>query len=224
MSGIRRKTSQSFADPIELGRESLHSISKRIKKGAVDEAKESGKAFFEQLLGLDLKKGNAAPAETAQHTEAEQSNVVEIVSFLRKQDTHHAAERTPKAEAAMHYHQEIATTGERASRAETQQMQHTVEQIKVELSRLVATSQVLKMEFAEVSVEQTTHNVGQYHLNFFEWMLAVIRSAREKVEDSGAWLSTVKGKGTKRGYWGMFKKHGTTFGLSGERAVATQTG
>ena len=61
-------------------------------------------------------------------------------------------------------------------------------------------------------------------MNFFEWMLAVIRAAREKVEDSNAWLGTVKGKGAQRNYWNMFKKHGTTFGLSGERAVATQVG
>jgi hypothetical protein len=55
-------------------------------------------------------------------------------------------------------------------------------------------------------------------------MLTVIRSARQKVEDSQSWMGAVKGKGAKRDYWGMFKKHGTTFGQSGERSVATSVG
>ena len=56
-------------------------------------------------------------------------------------------------------------------------------------------------------------------------MDACCNSCREKkVEDSGAWLGKVQGKGAKKGYWGMFKQHGTTFGLSGERSVATQVG
>jgi hypothetical protein len=55
-------------------------------------------------------------------------------------------------------------------------------------------------------------------------MLTVIRGARMKVEDSGAWLSTMQGKKGKKNYWAMFKKHGTSFGMSNERQVATQTG
>jgi hypothetical protein len=127
-------------------------------------------------------------------------------------------------EAAMDYHHEIGKSREKASRTELSEMQRNIEEIKHELAKLVSSSQVLKLEFANIGVEQSGKNVGQYHLNFFEWMLAVIRTAREKVEDSGAWLGTVKGKGAKKDYWSMFQKHGTTFGLSGERSVATSVG
>lgn len=124
----------------------------------------------------------------------------------------------------MNYSQEIGRSSERASRGEMNEMQRNIQQIKQELAGLVASSQELKLQFAEVGVDTGTPTVGKYQVHFLEWMLAVIRSARQKVEDSGAWLNTVKGKGGKKDYWGMFKQHGTTFGMSGERSVATQVG
>lgn len=221
------KTAKGLVNPLELGRETIRPFVQAAKKGAVDDINRSGKTFLEQLLGFDFKKSNKtateAPAQTQETAQAQAKGHVEI---FNSQKHHGASERAPKprSEAAINYHAEIAQNRERASRKDMGEMQQNIRQIKDELARLVASSQELKLEFAEVSVEQSTPTVGQYHLTFFEWMLAVIRSAREKVEDSGAWLGAVQGKGAKKGYWGMFKKHGTSFGLSGERAVATQVG
>lgn len=223
------KTKRSIVDPLETGIESVHSISKKLSKHAINEAEESGKTFLSQLLGLDLhKKPQASHVENHAQSEKTSKSGGEIFNFMN----HRSTAEQPKAqiekarprEAAMNYSREIAQSSERASKGEMREMNQNIQQIKAELSKLVASSQVLKLEFATISVEQSSETVGQYHLNFFEWLLTVIRSAREKVEDSGAWLGTVKGKGTKKGYWGMFKKHGTTFGLSGERSVATQVG
>src|SRR3989344_5698474 len=72
--------------------------------------------------------------------------------------------------------------------------------------------------------EQQIVNPGKYHVSFFEWVLLLVRQARMKVEDSSAWLGAFKSKKAKKQYWSMFKKHGTTFGLSNERVVSTQTG
>jgi hypothetical protein len=99
-----------------------------------------------------------------------------------------------------------------------------LQQIMAELQRLISSSKELKLEFADVNVDAPPPQAGEYHLNFFDWLLLTIRTAREKVEDSGAWLNAVKGKNKKKGYWGMFKKHGTSFGLSNERSIATQAG
>ena len=83
----------------------------------------------------------------------------------------------------------------------------------------------MQVQFAEVTIDQPPAEVGTYHVNFYEWLLSVIKIAREKVEDSSVWLQAINTKKNKKmGYWGMFKKHGTTFGLSHERNVATQTG
>jgi Domain of unknown function (DUF5660) len=234
MSSTKSKSRKSFVNPFELGREAVHTV----QEGAVTEAQKSAKTFISQLLGIDFDSNTEDNAsekkQIPQETIKENTNSGEIFNSAK----HHAsaenhkvlADKAPKprAEAAIDYHgkftQEIVKSREKASRTELHEMQRNIEQIKVELTKLVASSQVLKMEFSSVAVEQSITEVGQYHLNFFEWMLAVIKSARQKVEDSQSWLGAVKGKGAKRSYWGMFKKHGTTFGLSGERAVATQVG
>ena len=213
----RNKTGHSQINPAEKERDSHSFVGK-----ARDELKTSSDIAFSQLFGL----GSDESTQKEQHDEIQASHInVEIFNI---KDLQNSAEKTQThvetAHAAIKYHEGILQGREIAAKSEVQEMQQNIEQIQYELSRLVASSQVLKLEFAQVSVEQTTHNVGQYHVNLFEWMLSVIRTARQKVEDSNAWLGTVKGKGAKRGYWGMFKKHGTTFGLSGERAVATQVG
>jgi len=230
MSGTKSKSRQSFVDPFELGREAVHTV----KNETVKEAQKDAKVFLSQLLGIDLdtQADNAPAAKSASTQEVVQTNTNsgEIFDLAKHQPSSEKpkshTEKTPRRpiEAALDYHREVVKNREKASKTEMREMQRNIEQIKVELTKLVASSQVLKMEFASVSVEQSTNTVGQYHLNFFEWMLAVVRSARQKVEDSQSWIGTIKGKGAKKNYWGMFKKHGTTFGLSGERSVATQVG
>lgn len=225
-SGAKR----TIIDPLETGIESVHSIGKKASKQLKSEATESGRTFLSQLLGLDSHKKSPASHGESSPQKAEVSNistggVIELVSFLTHADKPKAkAEKAPQIEAHMNHSRDMVKSSERASNNELREMNQNIQQIKAELSKLVASSHELKLKFADVGVDMATPTVGQYHLNFFEWMLAVIRSAREKVEDSGAWLGTVKGKGAKKGYWGMFKKHGTTFGMSGERSVATQVG
>jgi hypothetical protein len=233
MAGAKSKSNLSIVDPLETGREFVRSVGKPSTKWLADEAAQSGRTFLEQLLGLNLKKdsGTTHADKAPQSEESKQPHKnVEVFNFLNhknasdKPKAHAEKASHRQAEAAIDYHREITHNRERASKGEMHDIQQNIEQIKIELSKLVNSSQVLKLEFAEVSVEQSSKNVGEYHINFFEWMLTVIRAAREKVEDSGAWLGTVQGKGAKKGYWGMFKQHGTTFGLSGERSVATQVG
>lgn len=236
MSGTKTKSKSLLPNPFE--RERVHSAGKKVAKVASDEMRLNWMEVLKQTFGMEFAdKKTADGAESHVQQEATEAvhhgpKQIEVFNFFTHQDAapQSHTEKAPKAraEAAIRYHEQfqdkVIKSREQASRSEMHQMHQNVEQIKVELSKLIASSQVLKMEFAEVGVDQTTQNIGTYHLNLFEWMLAVIRAARQKVEDSNAWLGTVKGKGAKKGYWGMFKKHGTTFGLSGERAVATQVG
>lgn len=231
MSNTKSKSRKSLVDPFELGREAVHSV----KQGTVKEAQESAKSFISQLLGIDLDKHHGATSETAadaKHGEALSANGGDIFDLAKHHSTSEKskvyADKAPKhhteAAPAIDYHHDIVKSREKLSKQENHEMKQNIEQIKVEIAKLVASSQELKMEFSSITAEQSLPNVGVYHINFFEWMLTVIRSARQKVEDSQSWMGAVKGKGAKRDYWGMFKKHGTTFGLSGERAVATQVG
>jgi hypothetical protein len=213
-----------------------------------DTVSEAGKSLTEgwgsdtiaQLLGLDFSSSSKAASKEvpaidpnkglvfdAKHHQSSKAQLAEA-----KYGKHMGEKQLNKPEsrvaAAIDYHREIVKVGEKASKVENREINEKIQQISVELHRLINSSQVLKMEFKEMAVEQGPVNAGEYHINFLEWMLLVIKQAREKVEDSGAWLSAVKGKGKggkkDNSYWSMFKKHGTSFGLSNERNVATQTG
>lgn len=124
------------------------------------------------------------------------------------------------------YKGEILHRETRSLQKLSQETESNIQQILVELKRLVSTTQELKVQFKEVAVEKVV-NPGKYHESFFEWLLSSVREALKKVEDSGAWLSAVKGKNAKRGvYWTNADETvgGTSFSLSSERVVATQTG
>lgn len=122
------------------------------------------------------------------------------------------------------YRREILEGGKKILHENTRLIQTKVEEILIEIKKIASAQKELEVELGEVTIEQRIVSPGKYHLNFLEWLLSVIRLARTKIEDSSAWLSAFQSKKTKKQYWAMFKKHGTTFGLSNERVVATQTG
>jgi hypothetical protein len=233
--GKKAQAHSSVPNPLEA----IKSIGSELSDSVVNDLAKGGAGdFFRQLLGDNFGSSPKQPSEKILDKGKKQleqldprAGAVELFNAKQhgKAETHPQKKQSvekPKAhaEASIDYHREVVKSSERASRVEVRDLNEKIQQITIELRRLISSSKVLQMEFAEVSVEQTPTNVGEYHVNFLEWMLIVIKSAREKVEDSGAWLNTIKGKSGKKGYWGMFKKHGTTFGLSNERAVSTQTG
>lgn len=130
----------------------------------------------------------------------------------------------PRAEAAMNYFKEI-TQSEKTVRHEDENMLRAqIEEIQIEIKKLIAGTTELKVQFKEVAVEQSIQKPGKYHKTFYEWFLLMLRNWRQNVEDAGAWMTTLKSKKSSKTYWSMFKKHGTSFGLSGERVVSTQVG
>lgn len=79
--------------------------------------------------------------------------------------------------------------------------------------------QDVQKAISEVPVEP-----GIYHINFFARLKSFLKLLREQIDDSRTWLNLSMSRRKKMGYWGMFKKHGTTFGLSSERSIATAAG
>jgi len=201
MSAAKSKSNTPVINPLETGREALHSLAKPTKKWLADEGTQNGKTFLEQLLGLNLDSKHK-PTHADKHEQEKpviDNGAIEIFNFLlhkqkssEKPQAH--AEKKTHAEAAIDYHRDIVKSSERASKSELREMDGNIRQIKDELAKLVASSQELKLQFADVGVDTSTPTVGKYQETFFEWMLNVIRAARQKVEDSGAWLNVVKGK------------------------------
>ncbi|MCJ7740453.1 DUF5660 domain-containing protein [Candidatus Microgenomates bacterium] len=114
------------------------------------------------------------------------------------------------------------------SHTQEQQLQCEIKgllkQLKDQITVLEKSEKSLTSEITKIKVEQLPNKTGIYYLRFFEWLITIVRQLRVKVEEGIAWLETFTRRKKKMGYWKMYKKHGTTFGLSHERTLATQTG
>ncbi len=220
MSGKKSKI-RSFKNPLEAvtNISDATGIARGVGDSLMNDLVLDGGNDFLDFLGLGKSSSDKQSHTEAKAQDSDHSGSIDIVNFQKS-----AAKTESRIEAAIDYHREIVKAGEHTTKRETSTMNSQVEQILSELRSLISSTKILEMEFTQISMETPTQNVGTYHANFFEWMLIVIKSAREKVEDSGAWMSAAKGKAGKKGYWGMFKKHGTSFALSNERGVATQVG
>ncbi|OGG26906.1 hypothetical protein A2960_02040 [Candidatus Gottesmanbacteria bacterium RIFCSPLOWO2_01_FULL_39_12b] len=100
-----------------------------------------------------------------------------------------------------------------------------LKQLKEQVVLLEKSEKSLSAEISKIKVAQMPNKSGIYYIRFFEWMLTVVKQLRMKVEEGRTWLAAFNSRKKKRiGYWNMYKKHGTTFGLSNERTLSTQTG
>jgi hypothetical protein len=107
---------------------------------------------------------------------------------------------------------------------EDHKVKQEIEAVRAELKALAASLKNLHTE-VEKAIAETPVDPGVYHVNFFEKLRSFILSLKEQVEDSRTWLSlSTSRKNKKLAFWGLYKKHGTKFGLSSERTVSTQAG
>lgn len=98
-----------------------------------------------------------------------------------------------------------------------------IEAIRQELIAFIKTAKEVDFEI-EKTVKEIPVRPGVYHLRFLERIKRLLKLLREKLENSRTWLRVSVSKRKQRGYWFLYKKNGTNFGLSNERVVATQTG
>lgn len=229
MAGSKLKSALKILNPLE--------ISKSVTSEAAKQAVAGWEDTWAQIYGLQSQdhhkdqKGKKTEKPDKKEQKSVGQSVIEMLVgqeySVNQKSEGPASSETPKkyVEPAISYHRDIVKSGEDSSRRNLSEMDRKFAQIHDELKRLVDSSnKVIQDEFGGVALESAPKEVGTYHINFLDWMLIAISTARQKVEDSGAWLSAMKSKKGKKGYWGMFKKHGTTFGMSNERNVATQTG
>ncbi len=108
-------------------------------------------------------------------------------------------------------------------RVEETNLKPQIEAVRAELKMLVASLKSFNQE-VQKAVNEVPVQPGIYHLNFMERLKSIIKILREQIEDSRSWLALSTNRKKQKGYWGMFKKHGTQFGLSSERTIATQAG
>ncbi len=204
------KKTQSFVDQNPV--EAVTNIGRGVRDSVVDDLFKGGvKEAWEKILG-------AEDLEDQSSGELEEGKEISLKKKKRPE------KREGFREPGIDYRREIIDAEKISVRENQKVIQSQIQEILVELKKLSQTSAEIAMEFKEITIEQRIENPGEYHISFFQWMLSLVKAARIKIEDSGAWLKVMRSKKAQRNYWAMFKKHGTTFGLSNERVVATQTG
>lgn len=189
-----------------------------IAQSILSEVDQTTTALWDQLLGVGSYESNSSPEQSGELVQGEEINLSQ--PRKRKQEKEQSENIAP----AYDYRSEILKVESHRNQEDMRLLEAQIQEIIVELKRLASSSKVMQAEFKEVAVDQRIVKPGKYHLSFFQWVLSVVRAARIRIEDSGSWLALFKSKKKDKQYWNMFKKHGTTFGLSNERVVATQTG
>lgn len=103
---------------------------------------------------------------------------------------------------------------------------HVKQELEAVRTELKALSQTIKQFSLEVNkaIHDEPIEPGIYHINFYQRLRSLLLLLKEQIDDSRTWLMVSTGRKKKKQYWGLYKKHGTKFGLSSERTMATQTG
>ncbi len=106
-----------------------------------------------------------------------------------------------------------------------QQVEALLRELRAEAAKIQAQTADLTGEARNLSVSSTPNNLGQYHVNFFEYVISSLKDIRRKVNESRMWLNLWTRKKQQRGYWQQFKKKGgMEWAMNEERALATSNG
>ena len=222
MSGKKAKSLASNnidINPIET----VRNVSSSVSKALSEEIKQDAWNSWEMLLGI----GKFGKAEGEMQEGQEIDLMTKKKTEEKKKDEQEFAEKKAKLrsiEAGINYTAEVIHSERKITQETNREIRTTVQEIMIEIGKIKATSREIAAEIKDVNILQMPENPGKYHVNFLEWVLAVIKTARVKIEDSKVWMKQMSTKSAKKGHWAQDKKKGTQFGLSGERMVATQTG
>lgn len=127
-----------------------------------------------------------------------------------------------KNQLRLERHKEITTTS--VFSREQEEVAQKIKEVQEELKKLAKELAALGSEI-DKAITETVVNPGTYHLNFFESLRRYLYQLRKKASESKDWLAiSQQRKQSQNHYWGGVKKSGTSFMLSSERTLATQSG
>lgn len=195
-------------------------VSEQAKQMAKDAVRESWEQMFsgtpsavtEQLFGSaggELVAGEKITLTKRTDTQAQEreQEVKEVVS----------AEH-------MEYFRTIQNADKISENKTENEVKRAVEEIRMEIKRLRETSKIVEQTVKDATADKAPVKPGKYHISFFQFVLSILRDATRKLEDTASYGAVFSSRKQQSKYWNKYKKHGTMFGLSGERTTATQTG
>lgn len=202
----------SFDDEIKtLWKNMMKSAGSDMLAGSVTSVSEQILGSGPSTVGAQLQEGQAVSLKQQQQ-QAEKA---------KKQEK---AEVIARSSEFAEYKREVINADRISDRRTEQQVTQAVDQIRMEIQKLVKTSKLVENTVKDATASQAPMNPGKYHIHFFEFVLSVIKDATQKLEDTVSFGAVFQSKKQQSKYWNSYKKSGTSFGLSGERTVATQVG
>ncbi|HVZ11633.1 MAG TPA: DUF5660 family protein, partial [Patescibacteria group bacterium] len=209
-NSIESKPRNTYIEPTTV-KDEMKSLWRELIKTSKTDALGTGTSFTEQVFGVgdfQLAEGEAVNLKAKKKQEEEQKK----------------AEKKPVASEHMEYFRTVNHADRIGESSTEREVRQAVEQIRMEIQKLAKTSKLVERTVKDATADQAPVKPGRYHLNFFEFVLNIIRDANSKLQDSVSYGAVLTGKKQQSKYWNQYKTQGTSFGLSGERSSATQTG
>lgn len=202
----------------------------KIAKNVTDElksiSKQTGDEFWKQLLSVTSDAEKQVFGDAVHHAEAQAGRFEQIMSEGEELQIteENGKEKITASVEHNEYFREVLTGESRKENQTQDELRAMLEKIMAEIKAISSASDEMKQVAKETIKQQLPSKPGKYHLNFFSWLLDVVRNARVRVESGANWLKLFSSKKQAKSYHGMRKSHGTMFQLSSERSTATQTG
>lgn len=202
MNSVPKKPTQTFENPVEQ-------LKDVVVGAANDGFQEVPKQIFEETLvqvGLKARKPLSGEIKiaTGEHIETNiEGRKIQQLRYVQSQE------------------REVFNLEKKQNQA---QIERVLRELSTEIKKLQTQAADLTHEVKTITVESAPARPGQYYVHFFDWVLATLRDMRQKVNESRQWLALWTAKKKQKGYWAMFKKHGTSFAMSDERAIASANG
>lgn len=217
----KNKKPNHFQDSFETGGNEIVQQATSLSKDAIRSMWEDFfKSSAKQTLPDQLLNTRPESSSTIQHEGVLQEG--EEFSLIQ--------EKSEKKAVVTTEHREYVRSLDKSETTRTQETESSqrVELLQMEIKKLIKASKEMEMAFKHVSQQVTTTSNSEtgsrYEVNFLEWVLLTVRNARIRVEEGKNWLALFASKKGQQQYWSQASKKGTSFMLSSERTVATQSG
>ncbi|MGA2967873.1 MAG: DUF5660 family protein [Candidatus Levyibacteriota bacterium] len=197
----------------------VEAAARDITSGVVNSVKD-------ELLEKSISSAWKQLLDNADNVDKKTSQMQAVAGDLQEGEeiNFQRSEKRVDIDPGINYKEEILHFEKKEMQVQQGQLNQRVEQIMLELKQLSKSVKGLETQVRDVDTNMLPPTPGKYHETFFEYLLTVLKNARIRIEDSSNWLSVVAKKASRKGYWGMAKKHGTSYTLSADRAVAQQVG
>ncbi len=189
---------------------------------------EAGAGLSSSIRGLFEQTNKTAKGQLSEALKNAQSQVFGLETELSEGDEMTLGEKKEQSKGISAEHQayfrEIITAPVRSENEDRQQLKAQIEEIRIEIKKLKDASSEMEVIFKQVSIQQAPEKPGKYHLNFYEWVFLTIQNVHKKMEEVNTLGSIFQNRRQEKQYLAMSKKHGTSFSMHHDRAIARQTG